>query len=211
MRQVIVLGKFALIVNVGQANYATGNAFLNGLAHYRNKLGLPAISLNWGPVLAGMTARLPENVRRGMQAQGKPINVMSVTLYQGLSIMTATEAVDVLSSILFSTKPVPPQLAIARINWAQWAAFSPTSGNPRFKEIFRTYNNVGARFTGVVKSATVSTSAGKMFLQKLVSLPAGVARAKLVQDRIVATIASILSFSAVSFFCKRIFIVAGPN
>jgi hybrid polyketide synthase/nonribosomal peptide synthetase FtdB len=48
----------SLVVTTGQGNYAAGNAFLDGLAHYRRSSGLPALSVNWGPWDTGMIAQL---------------------------------------------------------------------------------------------------------------------------------------------------------
>ena len=59
----------SLLGGIGQSNYAAANAFLDGLCEYRQGLGLPALSINWGPWGQGGMAKALSTAHRKRLAQ----------------------------------------------------------------------------------------------------------------------------------------------
>ncbi|GCD47605.1 type I polyketide synthase [Streptomyces paromomycinus] len=74
-----------VIGNAGQANYAAGNTFLDALAAHRRHLGLPAVSLAWGPWENGMASRLAVAERQRLTQQG----LLPLTDARGLAVLDA--------------------------------------------------------------------------------------------------------------------------
>jgi acyl transferase domain-containing protein/NADPH:quinone reductase-like Zn-dependent oxidoreductase/acyl carrier protein len=95
----------SLLGTAGQANYATGNAFMDGLANYRRSLGMPAISINWGPFSeVGMAARDDGRVLTTLQSSG-------------IDPITPDEGAEAFTTLIRSHLS---QVAVVPMDWAKY-------------------------------------------------------------------------------------------
>lgn len=110
-----------LVGNSRQAAYSAANGFLNGLAHRRKSLGLPATSVNWGAIAdVGVVAK-DEKLEQFLR-------------YTGLRGIESAEALEVMR-VALSREVV--QFGVTMItSWADWARFETRGAtSPRFASL----------------------------------------------------------------------------
>ena len=106
----------SLLGSPGQCNYAAANAFLDALAHHRRALGLPALSINWGPWSeVGMAAALSRERQQRL-------------LNSGIDSMEPEKALQILENLL--AHQVSPQIGVIPTHWARLTLSPSTSRIP---------------------------------------------------------------------------------
>lgn len=91
----------SVIAAPGQGNYAAGNAFLDALAHYRRGLGLPALSIGWGPWSVGMVEQL---------------DLEQMFARRGIELITPEAGMQILDRVLHQR---PAHLVAITADWAK--------------------------------------------------------------------------------------------
>lgn len=110
----------AVVGNPGQGSYVAANAYLDALAEWRRRQGLPALAVGWGVLSeSGVVARNDDVgshlARRGMQG------------------FTNAEAVAFLERLLGLGAP---NKTVAAMDWSQWIQQSRGKGwSPRFENV----------------------------------------------------------------------------
>ncbi len=101
----------AMLGSPGQANYAAANSFLDSLAYYRQGLGLPALSINWGTWAAGgMAAQLDEREQQRL-------------LSMGLDMIEPDTGFQALDQLL---QQPAAQVGVMPVRWEQFFSQTPT-------------------------------------------------------------------------------------
>ncbi|PPS43906.1 type I polyketide synthase [Chroococcidiopsis sp. TS-821] len=110
----------ALLGSPGQGNYAAANAFMDALAHHRRAMGLPGLSINWGPWSdAGMAANLNNRDQARFTAQG----VEPIPTQQGMQVLG------------WLAQQNKTQVGVLPVNWSQFLKQFPHVAAP-FLESF---------------------------------------------------------------------------
>ena len=158
----------SLMGSLGQSNYAAANTFLDVLAHYRRHLGLPALSLNWGPWgEVGMASQMDARAQQRMADQG----LASIPTETGLQLMAR------------SMQQSQSQVGVVPIDWSKFIATSSGQA-PTLLEAVKP-----------AEDERQETVADAEIIQQLVKVPKG-DRPALLATYLQAQLAKVMGFTA---------------
>ncbi|MEO1376749.1 MAG: beta-ketoacyl reductase, partial [Cyanobacteria bacterium J06635_10] len=100
----------ALLGSPGQGNHVAANVFLDSLAHYRQSIGKPGLSINWG-IWSDVGSAAKRNADKEMQLKG-------------INAIAPQDGIDLFAKLLQSPAP---QVGVVPINWSLFLQQNITS------------------------------------------------------------------------------------
>ncbi|NEP12524.1 MAG: type I polyketide synthase [Symploca sp. SIO2C1] len=100
----------SMLGNFGQGNYSAANAFMDAVAHYRQGLGLPGLSINWGAWAGGGMAT---SLDGGHQQRVDGMGMSAIEPEQGM---------QALGSLLSESAS---QVGVFPVNWSRFVQQFP--------------------------------------------------------------------------------------
>jgi acyl transferase domain-containing protein/acyl carrier protein len=136
----------SLLGSPAQGNYVAANAFMDALVHHRRALGLPGLSINWGPWAdGGMAADLDDRSQRRLAEKG----LMRISPADGVRVLARLLELDV------------GQMGVLPIDWSLFLQNFALDGTPPFFE----------NLTGDLPRGQVEAS-GPLLFEQLQGIPA---------------------------------------
>lgn len=109
-----------LFGNPGQSSYVAGNLWLEALAAFRRKAGLPVTCIRWGAIGdVGYLAR-NEKIKDALQSR------------MGGAMLNSDNALKVMEQMMLSDSPT---LGVMELDWHALGRFLPTANADKFREI----------------------------------------------------------------------------
>jgi acyl transferase domain-containing protein/acyl-CoA synthetase (AMP-forming)/AMP-acid ligase II/acyl carrier protein len=159
-----------LLGSPGLANYVAANAFLDALAHHRHRLGLPALSVNWG-VFSGVglgTIQVEKRATRMVE--------------HGIRSIAPEEGLQILKRLLRGS---PPQVGVVPMDVNLWAETMPSASGSRLASRLMSRPRDEARH-----------KPSEPALLRAIAQAEGTERRRLLEDFILQNVAQVLRLSA---------------
>jgi len=160
----------SLLGSPAQANYAAANAFLDALAYHRRAMGMPGLSINWGPwEQSGMAA----GVSHRDQSRWKTRGVDTLPPEKGLEILEQLIGQDI------------ARIGVFRVDWFEFLKQFSNDRLPLFLEAF----------SQSYKASDKQPEQQSEFLKQLESLPVK-SRREFLEKHIRSRIAKVLGLTS---------------